>query len=219
MKGSDAGEDGVAGVGGGRHPTAFFVILSVVVLAAFFVPGVAVDLLAKAAEVVVAFVIEVELGPFAFLAVEAVGGGAEPDGGAATFEVVGEGIGLLIGERHEAGVEEKEVGLLENLDIGDGGASGFDVAVLIDSKEDGAFKSVVFREDFGDERAGFLRAVLVVVCDKDDMLAFAQAFGAFKGERCGDGDGGSGDEREDEFLKHFQEVAEFTVRWKGGILS
>ena len=68
-------------------------VLAVVALTALAMPGVAIDLFAEAAEVVVAIIVKVELGPLAFLAVEAMGGGAQSDGGAAAFEVGDEGVG------------------------------------------------------------------------------------------------------------------------------
>ena len=188
----ESGEDWVGGIGDVAHGAALSVVFPVVLLASFLVPGVAVDLLAESAEVVIVFVVEVEFGPFAFLSVEAVGGGAEADGGAATLEVVDECISLVVGEGHEAGVEEEKVGFFKGFDVGDGGAAAFDVAVFIDAEEDGAFKTVMLGENFGDEGAGFFRAVFVVVCDEDDVLALSGAFSAFEGERCGHGEGGGG---------------------------
>ena len=70
MHGLDAGEDGVfADAGNGSaHP----VVGAVVALATCLIPGVAIDLLAEAAEVVVASVVEVELSPLTFLTIEAM---------------------------------------------------------------------------------------------------------------------------------------------------
>lgn len=143
MEGRDTGENRVGHSLDGGHAGSFFVVLSVVVLATLFVPGVSVDLLAEAAEVVVAFIIKVELSPFSFLTVEAVSGGAESDGGAAALVVIDKGISLVIGKSHETGVEEQEVGLLENLDIRNGGSASLDVAIFIESEEDSAFETVV----------------------------------------------------------------------------
>ena len=165
-------------------------------LAACLIPGVAIDLLAEAAAVVVASVVEVELGPLTFLAIEAMGGGAEPDGGASTLEVSDKGVGLIIGELHEAGVKEEEVGFLEDVDVRDGGAAAFDVSAFVHSEKDGAFEAVMLGEDLGDERAGFLRTVFVIVGNEDDVFAFARAFSAFVDERRGGEEAGGGHECE-----------------------
>ena len=197
MHGLDASENGVlADTGNGA---AHFVVGAVVALALCLVPGVAVDLLAKAAVVVVAFVVEVKFGPLPFLSVEAMSGGAESDGGAAALVVIDEKIGFFVGEAHEAGVEEEEVGGFESFHAGNGFGAGFDVAVFIDAEKDGAFEAVMLGEDLGDERAGLFGTVFVVVGDEDDVFAFAGAFGAFINKRRGGEEADGGHECEEWF--------------------
>ena len=50
----------------------------------------------------------------------------------------------------------------------------------IDSKQDGAFKSVVFGHNFSEKRKRFFTAVFIISTDKDNVLSLAQAILAFK---------------------------------------
>lgn len=152
---------------------------------------------------------------------EGVGGGAEPDDGTAAVEVVDEVLHLLVGPVLEAGVDDHEIGVIEDFNAGDVGVTGIDVAVLVNAEEDRAFEAVMFREDARESGEGFFGAVFVVVGDEDDVFAGAEAFfGAFEDEGVGLEESGGEEESEEGGFVHGRENgvvgSELSVRWAAG---
>ena len=117
---------------------------------------------------------------------EAVRRRAHPDHRAAALQIIIEVPHLLGGKPLKTQEHHRKIRAVERLHARDVlRLARADVAVLIDVKQHRAFESLMLREDARQRRQRFLRAVLVIAREEDDVLAFAGAVGALENKRCG----------------------------------
>ena len=106
---------------------------------------------------------------------------AQPDDGAAAFEVVIEVLHVRRRKLLEAQKHHREIRRVERLQAGHVRVARDDLAgILVDVEQHGAFEAVMLRENARERRQRFLRAILVIAREEDDVLARARAGGAIK---------------------------------------
>ena len=147
----------------------------------FFAQHLATEavLVVVSAEAVVVFGIRTVLGDL----VESVGGGAQTDDRSGPIQIVHEMFHLVGRPVLKASENYHEVGRDQFLDARDIVGTRLDYAVGVDPEHYGAFEAMVFGQDAGEGRQSLLGTIFVVARDKDEMLAFAEAFFSIVNER------------------------------------
>ena len=140
--------------------------------------------MAEAADVVVALVV-----PGVFF--EFAGGGnlermrrrAQSDDRTAAIQIRGDVFHLVRWEILETQKDHRQIGGREGFEAGRLGIPGDDGAGLrIDVEQYGALEALMLGQDSCEGGQGFLRAILVIAREKNDVLALARASGALVDE-------------------------------------
>ena len=160
--------------------------------------------MAEAADVVVALVVPGVFFEFAGGGnLERMRRGAQSDDRTAAIEIRGDVFHLVCREILETQKDDGQIGGREGFEAGRLGISGDDGAGLrIDVEQHGAFEALMLGQDACEGGQGFLRAILVIAREKNDVLALARASGALvhegrlgvnRGGKPQDGKEGGGD--------------------------
>ena len=117
---------------------------------------------------------------------EGMGGGSQADNGAAAIQIIDDVDHLIVGEILEAGEDDHQICILQGLETGNVGLSGFEFAVVVDSETDRAGEPVMLRENASEGWKSFLGAIFVITGNEDEVFALSHPLGSFVDDRFGD---------------------------------
>ena len=106
-------------------------------------------------------------------------GRAQADNGPSPVQVIDKVLHLLVGPVLEAGEDHHEICRLKSLQARDIGMPRDNLPLVVHSEEDGTFEPMMPGQDPREGGKSFLRFVLMVTGDKDEVLALPRSPGTF----------------------------------------